>query len=550
MRRNHLFRGVAVLDKESVSEIEGAIKLALALIEERGCDDVFRPPKFSSPIEMQLLRSYSDDFRKCAGSRTRSFLKSGDVKSVGRPQKTFVLKDHLNFRQISWIDPFDYITYLTLALLFFPQIESARLEKSMDIVHSARKSDKNEEVFDRAYDFGSFRRKSGELTKKFSGRWKITADISNFFDRINLHSLENQLREIGCEEKLVKHLNTLLVHWTGSQRSFGIPVGSDASRILSEAMFIGIDKRLHEKGVCFVRYVDDFRIFAETREKAYSHLLLLTELLSDDGLFLNSQKTSLSQVTDKDEELVDHQNEKFTEHEKIDMERRDEVKIHLLGSGRVRISTFYREPGKEAVRELKKIRKEDLISEILTSQSDLHFEQMVKKSTKFFVYVDQDIEILKTLISRKMSSLIYITDALSKEIEKFSADKIASIKNLILDEFRWADCPYPYKLPLLRLGTITGFEDSAFLRRLIETHGFMGDKLFLREAIMIAYAQFDRPFLRKLSVDNFDSSPNFLQRTIFFALKETTKMSEEEKRPLLKNMMNSTNDWFIKKMNS
>jgi hypothetical protein len=538
------------LDKESFSEIEGAIDLAISLIEERGCDDVFRPPKFSASIEMNLIRSYVDDFRKFARARTLTFLKSGDIKGVGRPQKTFILKDHLNFRQISWIDPFDYVTYLTLALRFFPQIEKARLIKSTDIIHSSRKSDDEKQIFDKAYDFGSFRKKSGELTKKFTGKWKITADISNFFDRINLHSLENQLLEIGCEERLVRYLNTLLTHWTGSQRSFGIPVGSDASRILSEAMFIGIDRQLYEKGVCFVRYVDDFRIFAETREKAYSHLHLLTELLSDEGLFLNSQKTSLSQVTGKDEELVDQQNDRFPEHETIDTEQRDEVKVHLFGSGRVRISTFYREPGKDAVRELKKIKKEDLIREIVTSASDLHFEQMVKKSTKFFVYVDQDIEILKVLIDRKMSSLIYITDALSKEIEKLPRDKIASIKSLILGEFRWDDCPYPYKLPLLRLGTISGFEDSVFLRQLIETHGFMRDILFLREAIMIAHSQFDRPFLRKLSVDNFNSSPSFLQRAIFFALKKSTKISDEEKRPILKNMTNSTNDWFIQKMNS
>lgn len=536
------------MDKDGFIRTNNAIDLALSLIDEGGCDDVFRPPKFLIPIEMKLIADNKDEFRRLARSSTIDFINKKKIKEITPLQKTFILKDHVNFRQISWIDPFDYVKYLTLALCFFPIIEAARIEKKHNVVHSARKSDNSNEVFDRQFDFSSFRKTSGVLTKLFAGQWKIVADISNFFDRINLHSLQNHLWSVGCDTDHVELLNSLLTHWTGSQRSFGIPVGSDASRIISEAIFINTDKRLRDAGVRFVRYVDDFRIFAETREKAYSHLLLLTQLLAEEGLFLNSQKTRLCQIGDTDEDLIDQQDHRGSEHEVIDIERKEEVRIFLAGSGRAKISTFYREPGKEALKALRKLDKSVLVREIRDQESDFEYEKLVKQATKFFIYVDQDVDILKSLIDKRMSSLIYITDALKKEQDKLSKAKIGEIRKLIFENFIWDDCPYPYKLPLLRLGTVSGFEDSNFVQKQIEKHGLMGDIHFLREAILLTYPQFDRAFLRTLCDSLFRNVPDLLKRAIFFALKNSSKMLDEEKKPLLKNLANSTNDWFVQKL--
>ena len=74
-----------------------------------------------------------------------------------------------------------------------------------------------------------------------------------------------------------------------STNSFGLPVGGPAARILSELTLNQIDQILKLEGVPFCRYSDDFHIFADSIESAYTELLLITETLQrTQGLQLQS----------------------------------------------------------------------------------------------------------------------------------------------------------------------------------------------------------------------------------------------------------------------
>ena len=125
----------------------------------------------------------------------------------------------------------------------------------------------------------------------------VSCDISNFYDRLNLHRLENTLLAVKeIDTPAVILLNELLLYWS-NRDSYGIPVGSNASRILAEASLINIDKYLLNKEINFIRFVDDFRLFASNASQAHTWLSILVERLNQEGLFLNTSKTSISEAS-------------------------------------------------------------------------------------------------------------------------------------------------------------------------------------------------------------------------------------------------------------
>lgn len=223
----------------------------------------------------------------------------------------------------------------------------------------------------------------------------------------------------------------MLLFWAGDRRGFGIPVGSDASRILSEAVLLNVDRKLKEAGFVFMRYVDNFRLFAKTRLEALKSVEILTSLLADEGLSLNSRKTDIFRIVDPGEVAAVANRFAGGEHEKIDLDEKIEVKRAVRVSGRTSISRFYREPGKDALKKIVAIPKSQIIAGFQNSNED-GVEQQIKLAMKYFVYADQDVEILKILIDGRITSIFYICDALVKEAEKFNESKCAEIKATFL----------------------------------------------------------------------------------------------------------------------
>jgi len=88
-----------------------------------------------------------------------------------------------------------------------------------------------------------------------------TTDISDFYSRIYHHRLENALRAATTKTSHVKAIMHLLSGWNGTE-SFGIPVGCAPSRILAEIVLADVDESLLANSVDFVRFNDDYRIFA------------------------------------------------------------------------------------------------------------------------------------------------------------------------------------------------------------------------------------------------------------------------------------------------
>ena len=75
----------------------------------------------------------------------------------------------------------------------------------------------------------------------------VECDFSNFYDRLNIHRVESILLSSDSIDKDIVHLiNQVLLFWA-NQDSYGLPVGSNASRILAEASLVEVDNYLISK---------------------------------------------------------------------------------------------------------------------------------------------------------------------------------------------------------------------------------------------------------------------------------------------------------------
>jgi hypothetical protein len=104
------------------------------------------------------------------------------------------------------------------------------------------------------------------------------ADISDFYNQIYHHRLENSLAAAGVPDGRRRSLIRFLGQLTATQSS-GIPVGPSPSILLAELSMSDVDSYLLRKGSSHTRYVDDFRIFCRSSREALRTLHDLAEYL-------------------------------------------------------------------------------------------------------------------------------------------------------------------------------------------------------------------------------------------------------------------------------
>lgn len=291
-------------------EIKDAVRLAILNIQKESITDV---DVFSRPFEVNYLSNKENNtkIRDIVEERIKNALntiekgknsfealkelKVSPLRNILIPKKNL-----FDFRKCCYSEPIDEIIYLSLVLIIAPQIEKKRLNKKENIVFSYRlRTNLIEEqkpcyLFDNKYSFTPFRSSVSKKANKFDSKVIVSCDISNFYDRLNLHRLENTLLSIPkIDKNTVALINELLLFWS-NRDSYGLPVGSNASRILAEASLLSVDKYLLDKGIKFIRFVDDYRLFAKDGKEAHSWLSILVDRLNQEGLFLNTSKTKIS----------------------------------------------------------------------------------------------------------------------------------------------------------------------------------------------------------------------------------------------------------------
>lgn len=227
-------------------------------------------------------------------------LNIGQYAPVGVVE-TLTPKSWLGFRIAHQLTASDNVIYLAALLDCAPHLEAARLPKDDNEAFAYRFTDgESLRIFEpgRGYhqwlahlsDFG------GPENPFAEDRPAIATDISDFYQRINFHRLENVLQDAGCP-KGPSDLVKKIIKTTRARQSYGLPVGSTASRLLAECLLNDTDMLLKNMGVKFTRYVDDFRIAVPAGMEAHSILCRLAEhLMVTEGLSLNVTKTKMTSI--------------------------------------------------------------------------------------------------------------------------------------------------------------------------------------------------------------------------------------------------------------
>lgn len=263
--------------------LSDTIKTVLNNIKHEGLTDIF--PR---PFEIDLLKNpvfYNQIVLEVKDSITKALDEKGSglltLKVHPISHVLYPKKEAFDFRKCSLIDVLDTVKYFTLVMLLAKDIERARINKSKNYIFSYRyKIEKdNPYIFDKNYNYTTFTKQSNENLKKKDVKVVVKCDISNFYDRLNLHRLESSLLSITDKKDVVKLINELLLFWA-NRDSYGLPVGSNPSRILAESLLIDVDKFLLSHKVSFCRFVDDYRLFAPDAKTAHYWLTLLVERLS------------------------------------------------------------------------------------------------------------------------------------------------------------------------------------------------------------------------------------------------------------------------------
>ncbi len=130
----------------------------------------------------------------------------------------------------------------------------------------------------------------------------LFADISAFFENIDIQRLMYDLESFGIPTDNRELLSKCLNRWA-EPKGRGIPQAFRPSNILAEVYSNMIDKRLSYEGITYLRYVDDVRIFCETKMDAVKSLHLLTRLYREKGLNLQTAKSYIKDGKDAIDEI-------------------------------------------------------------------------------------------------------------------------------------------------------------------------------------------------------------------------------------------------------
>ena len=76
----------------------------------------------------------------------------------------------------------------------------------------------------------------------------------------------------------------------------GLIIGPHVSNLLSELILVVVDSKLYEKGYKFIRHIDDYDCYVETREKADAFIYDLSDELRNFSLVLNRKKTRVLEL--------------------------------------------------------------------------------------------------------------------------------------------------------------------------------------------------------------------------------------------------------------
>jgi len=259
--------------------------LAIKNISMHGDTDIF-----PYPIENALFFDLPDKVKEIIvdiDSNFEGWLAQYPVESI----KTCVPVGYTGFRWASLIDPLWNAYLLSEVLKISDKIEESRIPIDKNSVFSYRvKFDLTTgKIFNNEINWRLFYNTAIENAEKHS--YVVRFDISDFYNRVYHHRLENALQRTNADREIIRRIMKIIQDISNNV-SYGLPIGGNGSRILAEILLNSMDQVMLSKKIKFCRFVDDYIVFADSKEDAYIKLNWCAEfLLRNEGLALQKSKT-------------------------------------------------------------------------------------------------------------------------------------------------------------------------------------------------------------------------------------------------------------------
>jgi hypothetical protein len=208
---------------------------------------------------------------------------------------------HTNgYRSATQLDPFDSLLFAAMVHSMANQIEEFRAPEAEKLACAYRLNVQSDGQFFRRGDgWEDFHARSVDLSNEPSCRYVISVDVTDFYNQVSHHRLQNALAGAGISETRSEAAERFLSNFNALHHSRGIPVGPSASKLLAECALADVDDFLLRRRLRHTRYVDDFRIFCSSRETAVKGLHDLSEyLFTAHRLSLQVIKTSVIPVAE------------------------------------------------------------------------------------------------------------------------------------------------------------------------------------------------------------------------------------------------------------
>jgi CRISP-associated protein Cas1 len=123
-------------------------------------------------------------------------------------------------------------------------------------------------------------------------RHVVDGDIRAYFERIPHDRLIEKL-EAHVEDQALVDLIWLWLE-TYSHNGRGVPQGSPISPLLANLYLDSVDERIETLGFRLVRFADDWLVLCRSEQQATTALEAMRDLLSEEGLELNLDKTGIT----------------------------------------------------------------------------------------------------------------------------------------------------------------------------------------------------------------------------------------------------------------
>lgn len=239
----------------------------------------------------------------------KNIYKTAEAEQFYVPKKKFTLRQAL-------VSPFiDRVIYMAVVGVLAEKIDNAIIPN----VFSARfnKFSPNQLIVNGVEQWKKMQYKLSECANLIgdSGDYMygcvLEIDLLNFYDNINKNLLSKKIARV-CETDNEKKAGELLASIINSfsAKESGLPQNSDASSLLATFYLNQVDVFMQHLSPAYYRFMDDVRIFCADKYEARKILQTFEYEIRRCHLSVNSQKTKIYSLTDKDELNPDEKSRK------------------------------------------------------------------------------------------------------------------------------------------------------------------------------------------------------------------------------------------------